>query len=51
MFGKLFVVCLVVAGSRFGVLGEGPAGMVLYFKSGEEVSCFSRITGKRSHDP
>ena len=37
MFGKLFVVCLVVAGSRFGVLGEGPAGMVLYFKTGEGV--------------
>ena len=37
MFGKLFVICLVVVGSCFGVQAERPAGMVLYFKSGDEV--------------
>ena len=37
MFGKLFVVCLIVAGSCFRVEAERPAGMVLYFKSGDEV--------------
>ena len=37
MLGKLFVVCLVVAGSCFGVHAERPAGMVLYFKAGDEV--------------
>ena len=37
MFGKLFVVCLVVVGSRFAVQAESPAGMVLYFKAGDEV--------------
>ncbi len=37
MFAKLFVVCLIVVGSCFGVQAERPAGMVLYFKSGDEV--------------
>ena len=37
LFGKLFFVCLIVAGSCFGVEAERRAGMVLYFKSGEEV--------------
>ena len=37
MFGKLFVVSLVVVGSRFAVQAESPAGMVLYFKAGDEV--------------
>ena len=37
MFVKLFVVCLIVVGSCFGVQAERPAGMVLYFKSGDEV--------------
>ena len=37
MFRKLFFVCLIVAGSCFGVEAERPAGMVLYFTSGDEV--------------
>ena len=37
MFGKFFVLCLIVAGSCSAVQAEGPAGMVLYFQSGAEV--------------
>ena len=37
LIGKPLVICLVLVGSCFGVEAERPAGMVLFFKSGEEV--------------
>lgn len=48
MLRKLFVVCALVVGLGAGCQAERPAGMVLYFKSGDDI--FLLLADHRASD-